>query len=59
VVVVERRPRRQDSQDSLDESFSYYDSDSYYSVSIRGGVTTEQLERVAADARQQVSNAML
>jgi hypothetical protein len=57
--VVERRPRRQDSQDSLDESFSYYDSDSYYSVSIRGGVTTEQLERVAADARQQVSNAML
>lgn len=39
--------------ESLDGTYSYYDSDSYYSTSIVGGVTIEQLEKVAADAKHQ------
>eukprot|EP00598_Pedospumella_elongata_P002262 CAMPEP_0184972638 /NCGR_PEP_ID=MMETSP1098-20130426/4593_1 /TAXON_ID=89044 /ORGANISM="Spumella elongata, Strain CCAP 955/1" /LENGTH=1110 /DNA_ID=CAMNT_0027494975 /DNA_START=97 /DNA_END=3429 /DNA_ORIENTATION=- len=43
-----------DDVESLDGTYSYYDSDSYYSTSIIGGVTIEQLEKVAADAKHMV-----
>lgn len=51
-------PEQGGSYDEMDSSYSFYDSDSYYSISVAGGggggVTMEQLEKVAADAKNMV-----
>ena len=53
-MPVEVHMNSKEDVESLDGSYSYYDSDSYYSTSIVGGVTIEQLEKVAADSKRMV-----